>query len=53
LPDAVTIKVGHLPETDARYRLPDPGALQELLLELTLAGELRCSAGDSSEKDRS
>ncbi len=45
LPDAVTIKVGHLPETDARYRLPDPGALQELLLELTLAGELRCSAG--------
>jgi trehalose 6-phosphate phosphatase len=46
LPDAVTIKVGHLPETDARYRLPDPGALQELLLELTLAGELRCCAGD-------
>ena len=45
LPDAVTIKVGHLPETDARYRLPDPGALQELLLELTLGGELRCSAG--------
>ena len=46
LPDAVTIKVGHLPETDARYRLPDPGALQELLLELTLAGELHCCAGD-------
>jgi trehalose 6-phosphate phosphatase len=45
LPDAVTIKIGHLPTTDARYRLPDPGALQELLLELTLAGELRCSAG--------
>jgi trehalose-phosphatase len=47
LPDAVTIKVGHLPETDARYRLPDPGALQELLLELTLAGELRSCATDT------
>ena len=47
LPDAVTIKVGRLPETDARYRLPDPGALQELLLELTLAGELHHSAGNS------
>ena len=45
LPDAVTIKIGHLPETDARYRLPDPGALQELLLELTIASELRCCGG--------
>jgi trehalose 6-phosphate phosphatase len=47
LPDAVTIKVGHLPETDARYRLPDPGALHELLLELTLAGEFRSCATDT------
>lgn len=46
LPDAVTIKIGLLPETHARYRLPDPGALQELLLELTLGAELRCCAGD-------
>jgi trehalose-phosphatase len=46
LPDAVTIKIGQLPETDARYRLPDPGALQELLLELTLAGDLRCCTGN-------
>ena len=51
LPDAITIKVGHLPETDARYRLPDPGALQELLLELILAGELQCSAGARSVTD--
>jgi trehalose 6-phosphate phosphatase len=50
LPDAVTIKVGHLPETDARYRLPDPGALQELLLELILAGELRCCAGAAGKE---
>lgn len=49
LPDAVTIKIGHLPQTDARYRLPDPGALQELLLELTLAGELSCCGGASPE----
>ncbi len=52
LPDAVTIKIGHLPETDARYRLPDPGALQELLLELTLAGDLHCCAGAHSEGDK-
>jgi trehalose 6-phosphate phosphatase len=49
LPDAVTIKIGHLPETDARYRLPDPGALQELLLELTIASELRCCAEAGGE----
>jgi trehalose-6-phosphatase len=49
LPDAVTIKIGHLPETQARYRLPNPAALQELLLDLTLAGELRSCAGGSDE----
>src|ERR1700677_4553256 len=34
LPDAITIKVGDAPVTCARYRLPDPAAVQELLLWL-------------------
>jgi trehalose 6-phosphate phosphatase len=39
LADAVTIKVGALPETDARYRLPDPAALHEFLAQLADAHE--------------
>jgi trehalose 6-phosphate phosphatase len=34
LPDAITIKVGPVMETCARYRLPDPAAVREFLLWL-------------------
>jgi trehalose-phosphatase len=34
LPDAVTIKVGSIPATHARYRLPDPVAVRQFLLWL-------------------
>jgi trehalose-phosphatase len=34
LPDAVTIKVGSMPVTRARYRLPDPAAVHQFLLWL-------------------
>jgi trehalose-6-phosphatase len=34
LPEAITIKVGGLPVTTARYRLPDPTAVHEFLLWL-------------------
>jgi trehalose-phosphatase len=36
LPDAITIKVGSVPVTCARYRLPDPTAVQEFLLWLSI-----------------
>jgi len=35
LPDAITIKVGTEPMTGARYRLPDPQAVQEFLVWLS------------------
>jgi trehalose 6-phosphate phosphatase len=34
LPDAITIKVGTMPVTSARYRLPDPAAVHQFLLWL-------------------
>jgi trehalose 6-phosphate phosphatase len=36
LPDAITIKVGSMPVTSARYRLPDPAAVHQFLLWLAL-----------------
>jgi trehalose-phosphatase len=43
LPEAITIKVGGLPVTAARYRLPDPTAVHEFLLWL--------ATRDSSRQD--
>ncbi|SPE42664.1 Trehalose-phosphatase [Candidatus Sulfopaludibacter sp. SbA3] len=35
MPDAITVKVGNAPVTCARYHLPDPAAVHELLLWLS------------------
>jgi trehalose 6-phosphate phosphatase len=36
LEDAITIKVGPIPATNARYRLPDPAAVHQFLLWLAI-----------------
>jgi trehalose-phosphatase len=41
LPDAITIKVGGVPVTSARYQLPDPTAVHEFLLWLAIQERLR------------
>jgi trehalose 6-phosphate phosphatase len=43
LPDAITIKVGSQVETRARYQLPDPDAVHELLLWLAAMEPSRSS----------